>query len=647
MASKAEMTGMIHDNDKTGLTKMTGHLKTSLLLALALLAACSTKNTSLKEYQARQQLEKYNQVRSILDKVHKDLEEGNPHEANAKLSPLLDKTFEETGVPSLKNEVNALKMAIDRALEIPERKGVIAATEATMLDETQKKLFLPETYDTTISSSEELLPIEMPETETEKRFRSKCILKKFSVQNASIPEIAVEIKRASGINVIADDSIDIGGKTLTLDVDNVPLEEVLRYITRNMGLSFYMGENMLWITAAEKDEAAKKAMETRIIRLHHGTVPTVPDGPSVKGSEDSPGSVEQKEDNELEEALQLLLGNGDGGASFRLFKDRNIVLIHDTRENIRLAEKVIREFDKPPYQVSIEARFITVSKEDLFDVGTEITQMNAVNYHNPLSSEALKAINALTELGTLKPGNSAGVGLINFSGVIAHRTFDVLVSALDRTKSTVTLSVPKVTVMNNRQARIRKGDKLYYFEDYDVESIDRGEQHGTDQILVPSGSPTELPIGLTFDVKVNVGNDGRTILLGLKPEIVELKGWETYLTTGDDDDDDDNNNNNNNNDGNGDNAELTNIKLPHTYEQSIITTVSVASGQTVVLGGMLENKKTTTIQKVPILGDIPLLGWLFRHKVTESTPMNLLVFVTATVINDQGQFVERKNPEQK
>ncbi|MBR6373697.1 MAG: hypothetical protein IKS20_10995, partial [Victivallales bacterium] len=90
------------------------------------------------------------------------------------------------------------------------------------------------------------------------------------------------------------------------------------------------------------------------------------------------------------------------------------------------------------------------------------------------------------------------------------------------------------------------------------------------------------------------------------------------------------------------NSSLTSIKLPHTYEQSIVTTVSVASGQTVVLGGMLENKKTSTVQKVPILGDIPLLGWLFKHKVDQSTPMNLLVFVTATVINDKGQFVERK-----
>ncbi|MBR6372448.1 MAG: hypothetical protein IKS20_04640, partial [Victivallales bacterium] len=538
---------------------MTRQVKIYLLLAIAVFTACSTKMTSMKEMQARQQLEKYNQVRAILDKVHSELVDGNAHEANALLAPLLDKTFEETGVPTLRNEVNALKMAIDRQLEIPRREGIIKATEKTMLDETQKKLYLPENYDKTVTSSEELLPIEMPETETEQRFRTKCILKNFKCQNATIPEIAAEIKRASGINVIADDSIDVGGKTLTLDVDNVPLEEVLRYITRNMGLSFYMGENMLWITAAEKDEAAKKAMETRIIRLHHGTVPTVPDGPGAKGSEDSAGSVEQKEDNELQEALELLLGNGPDGANFRIFKDRNIVLIRDTRENIRLAEKVIKEFDKPPYQVSIEARFITVSKDDLVDVGTEITQksaswtnetiddsrvgttgaLQAAGYNNSLGKEAIRTINALTELGTIKAGNAEGVGLINFSGVIANRTFDILVTALDKKDSTVTLSIPKVTVMNNRQARIRKGDKLYYFEDYDVESIDRGDTHGTDQILVPSGSPTELPIGLTFDVKVNVGNDGKTILLGLKPEIVELKKWENYLTTGDDDDDDD------------------------------------------------------------------------------------------------------------
>lgn len=611
---------------------MKNSLKTLLLVAIAITTSCSTKYNSVKEYEAQKQHENYQKVRSILDDVHRKLEEGKVHEAKTQLVPLQDKTFEETGVPTLKNEVDALTLAINNMLVIPNRTGTIASTKAVMMDETTEKLFLPDSYGETVKSSEELQPIEMPETETENRFKNKCIIKKFSCQNATVAEIAAEIKRASGINVIADDSLKTD-KTLTLDVENVPLQEVLLYITRNMGLSFYLGENMLWITQAQQDDAQKATLETRIIRLHHGTVPTVPDGPSAKGSEDNPGTVEKQEDHEMEEALALLLADGTPGAAFQLFKDRNIVLIHDTREKIRLAEKIIKEFDKPPVQVSIEARFITISQEDLMDAGVEIKQMNAVNYHNPLGKEAIKAINALTELGAIKAGNAGGVGLMNFSGVIANRTFDVLISALDKKSSTVTLSVPKVTVLNNRQARIRKGDKLYYFEDYDVESIDRGSENGTDQILVPSGSPTELPIGLTFDVKVNVGNDGRTIMLGLKPEIVELKKWETYLTNGSDDDDDDDDENE---------SELTNIKLPHTYEQSIITTVSVASGQTVVLGGMLETKKTKTVQKIPILGDIPLIGFFFKHTVVENTPMNLLVFVTATIINDEGKFVERE-----
>ena len=82
------------------------------------------------------------------------------------------------------------------------------------------------------------------------------------------------------------------------------------------------------------------------------------------------------------------------------------------------------------------------------------------------------------------------------------------------------------------------------------------------------------------------------------------------------------------------------MKLPRTYEKSLVTTVGVSSGQTVVLGGMLENSKSKTVKQVPILGDIPLIGWLFRHTETTYMPTNLLIFVTATVINDRGEYIQ-------
>ena len=77
-----------------------------------------------------------------------------------------------------------------------------------------------------------------------------------------------------------------------------------------------------------------------------------------------------------------------------------------------------------------------------------------------------------------------------------------------------------------------------------------------------------------------------------------------------------------------------------TYERAVATTVEVQSGETVVLGGMIDNKKIRTVKKIPLLGDLPLLGWLFRRTTTQVTPQNLLIFVTANVINSRGEYVK-------
>ena len=84
------------------------------------------------------------------------------------------------------------------------------------------------------------------------------------------------------------------------------------------------------------------------------------------------------------------------------------------------------------------------------------------------------------------------------------------------------------------------------------------------------------------------------------------------------------------------------MKLPRTHEQSVTTTVGVQSGETVVLGGMIEQSKKHTVKKIPLLGDLPFIGWLFRRTTTENEPVNLLIFVTATVINDRGEYVRTR-----
>ena len=79
--------------------------------------------------------------------------------------------------------------------------------------------------------------------------------------------------------------------------------------------------------------------------------------------------------------------------------------------------------------------------------------------------------------------------------------------------------------------------------------------------------------------------------------------------------------------------------LPRTQEQTIATSVSINSGETVILGGMVENRETSTIRKIPLLGDIPFIGRFFTHTETTHEPTNLLIFVTATIINENGEYV--------
>ena len=602
------------------------------ILAMLAFSSCnSVDSLSPAEKQAAQEAaqrkEKMNLIRTRLDKIHTYVDEGKLDQAEAYLAPLKAADFAKDDMEFFATEVTMLEETIATIRGLGKNTAKIAETKARMSHEGEAKLALPETYGKTVVIDAKLPPPEIPAGPMEETLRKSVSL---TFENAGIAELVTGLRETCKLNLIADDALQ-ADKTLTIAVENVPLSEILAYISRNMGVAFHLGQNLIWVTKSTAVEGGPM-LETQIIRLRQGAIPRVPDGgPGAPGAEmGGAGGIENKEDTELQEALAAVLSDSPEGATFKIFRDRNIIIIKDTRENIRICENIIKEFDKPPYQVSIEARFITIAQDDLKDIGVELSQLNNIPYHEPSLHTGLKTIRSLTSLGALAEGAADGVGLVNFSGVIENRTFDILVSALDKKNSTVTLSVPKITVMNNRQARIRKGDKLYYFEEYDVESIDGGD-NGDTQRLVPSGSPTELPIGLTFDVNVNVGNDGKTILLGLRPEIVEFKGWESYLTSGDDDDDSSSSSSS---------SELTQVKLPRTYEKSLITTVGVSSGQTVVLGGMLENSKSKTVKQVPILGDIPLIGWLFRHTETTYMPTNLLIFVTATVINDRGEYIQ-------
>ncbi len=582
-----------------------------------------------------------NSLRKQLDKVHDLVKKEDADEADRRLAPIEKLNLYTWDATFLSLEIHQLREAIDTLRRIPGHKGPAAVAEKQMLDETARRMILPENYDKTVVITPDLKPLEMPVGEMEKVYEQKVSM---NLQNAGIGELVEALRTVAGLNVIADDAL-AEQKTLSIAVENVPLKEILGYVSRNMGIEFHLGANLVWITkAAEADpeKAAAKAgvpqLETRIIRLRHGAVPTMPNqsgnlstlnGDGGGGGGDGGGGGggdggNNNEDSELQDALTTLLESSPEGSFFRIFRDRNVLVIRDTLPNLRIAEELIQALDRPPMQVELEARFLTVNKDDLRDVGVEINQRVQAAYRDPSLRESLREIDlsSLTGIvGTLNDAASMGAGTLTLGGVIGNRSYSILISALDKKSSTVDLSVPRVTVLNNREAHIRRGETRWYYEDYDVETVDRGDSRGDAYVLVPDGDPTELELGLIFDVKVNIGNDGRTVMLGLIPQIKTFLGWEIFSSTASGET------------GGG-------AKLPRTHNQIVKTQVKVASGETVVLGGMLNEIDNDEIRKIPILGDIPWIGNLFKYRSKKHNPNNLLIFITARVINERGEYVQ-------
>ena len=124
-------------------------------------------------------------------------------------------------------------------------------------------------------------------------------------------------------------------------------------------------------------------------------------------------------------------------------------------------------------------------------------------------------------------------------------------------------------------------------------SGDGGDTSGDSSVQTAfTGTPAELETGVTLDVKVNIGNNGQTILLGLLPEISELSRWRSFNVVAGSSNS--NNNNNNNGDSNADTAPGT-VELPETTKASIKTAVCIKSGEMVALGGLatLPRKRRT------------------------------------------------------
>lgn len=599
---------------------------------------------------------------AVAERLHA---EGKNSEA---LLECVELTRRQPDLPGLED----LRQKIVKA-ELAKRAAAIEAGKKTSDDalnqEAGEKSLLPDTYGLVGKVQNRGALVRTQPTTIQKAMQQPITM---HLKEADLGAIIETIGRIRNINIVADKTVGQDRK-MNVEMENVPLAEVLDYIARNLGVEFYFGNNVIWVTAPAA--AGRVPLETRIYKLQHGLQFHASDWEKLQEpkaavvktqrADGLPGLTDEATEQSsqatsLEATLKRFVPTVQG-ADYHFERDMHLLIVRNTRANLALIEDLIAALDVVPPQVLIEARFVTTRASDLRELGIDWIMKSSLGFGQAQDGRNMTQVANSSKLsyipygyddkGTFPLGPKGSFGMergdsvnpptasqglnLTYRGVLTEPMFAAVLHALDISGKGRTLSVPRVTTVNNSPAKLRNGQDLLYFDEYQAQvftsydPITRFSQSFA--ALYPKGKPVKEELGITLLAVPSVGADMNTINLMLMPTISQQEGWTDYA----------------NDSTNKVNIYQVAIKLPLIVRREVQTKVIVQTGETVVMGGLISSVKQNTLHKVPILSDIPILGKLFTRVDETEENENLLIFVTASVVSERGETLVAGTPRKE
>ena len=271
---------------------------------------------------------------------------------------------------------------------------------------------------------------------------------------------------------------------------------------------------------------------------------------------------------------------------------RSIIVIADEKTNLQI-EGLIEELDKPKSQVLIKVAFVELTHNDNSDLGIDAI------FNGSIGGEEGNALTAGTAFDL---GGSGGLVQLNYDDV------SVSMNAMAEEGRLEILSRPSILTRNNREALISVGSLVPFAQSGNVNSVTG--------IAIPQYEYES--IGISLRVTPYITPHG-LVELSLFPEISETTDEKIIVAEG--------------------------LELPVFATRSAQTVVVTPNGKTVIIGGLMQDNKVETERKVPFLGDIPILGSLFKRTVKKDTKTELLIFLTPFIVQNPNDLVSLTEQE--
>ena len=432
----------------------------------------------------------------------------------------------------------------------------------------------------------ELKPLTKDEAEKIRADKNQYIGARLSLmfQDIEIRAVLQIIAQHTGLNLVASDTVR---GNLTLRLQNVPWDQALDIILKTKGLDKRIDGNVMLVAPAQEIaareerelEASKKVEElaplhTELVQVNY-----------AKASEIA--SLLKAADN------SLLSDRGSVSVDVRT----NTLLVQDTAAKIDEVRDLAKQLDRPVRQVQIESRIVTASSGWAEEIGvrwgatkirSEATISGSLEGSQAQSNQLSGAIvhDLADSLNVSLPvAGAAGSFGVTYANLSNGLILDLELSALENENRGEVIASPRVITANQKEARIEAGEEIPF------------------QNASSSGATTVQfkKAVLSLTVTPQITPDDRIVL--------DLTV--TQDTRGED-----------------------TLSGPAINTQQITTQVLVDNGQTVVLGGIYQQRTNRDETKVPFFGDLPGIGWMFRHQGERTAKQELLIFVTPKILKD-------------
>lgn len=439
----------------------------------------------------------------------------------------------------------------------------------------------------------------------------------------------------TGINIMPSQLVISEERKVSVRFKNLPLENALRYILKGQGLSYRIEEDVIWV--ATLDEMENEELETKVFYLEKGsgvfTMFSNTTGGTLGGSASS-GSSSISAVKNIKDIIEESVSFPPGAKV--IFDERlGVLIVTNTPSNLQKIKQILYVLDEPPQQILIESRFIEIQVEDQEAFGIDMNLDETLPLTDKLPGVSSNKYGFLEASGWdftgVAPAVSSDTGgsTLAFAGLLTKPQYQIFLNAVERSDKTKTLSAPKITTVNNQTAMIKVVTEEVYPTRFEVSLIQQDlngdgdlDDAGETQFANVPQEFVSRDIGIILEVTPSVGMDHNTITLSIIPEVSSVAATPAqFLQTGIDAE------------GNAVQSGTGTPNLPRFTTSTLSTTVVLASGETAVLGGLITESRGTTDEKVPVLGDLPLIGKLFRSNQDNVTRRNLVIFITASVLN--------------